>query len=328
MTSTAMVTMPNSALPFIREIERLGFKFQYVPQYALADADPAKRRVQVRESDHYAPPAGVKAFAQALKGGVVFPPLVTTIDNFLVDGNTRVEAGRQNKMPHFHALVITTPYEKASPETRDKFIALAATLNQLNGVRLTLAEAKMAAIALIRLGWTIPNIQRSLGLNQGLVYRISREQEALQRITRLGMIAPAAAYLSNAGTKQMLALNDEPYKRLILLMTDANLRTREIKEIAEEAKNAGSDQAANDVIKKHRDALEQRILDHALTGNGKPSKGAKFRQAMGRVLSYEGNEADGVEHVENQRVEHTELLERAKLVLEKVITLQREVAGA
>ena len=325
MTSVRMdVQMPASANQFIREIERVGLKYQFVPLYDLTQLDKS-RRVQVRESDHYAPATNVRQYAEAMRGGAEFPPIVVSSDAYIIDANTRIEAAKVIRQPTLPALVITAPFETGSAETKAKYRALAATLNQLGGQRLTTAEAKDAAIVLLELGWTIANISRALGLSQQIANRLKKEAAARARMGQLGIIPPKAEYLAICGATALLNLNDEPYRRMVLLIADANLSHREAMEITNRLAKAGSDAAALDILTQYRASLEERIRIHALTGNGKPSQAAIFRRALGQILGVQGREEQAVESDQSLCAAHLQKCEAARDMLEEIIRLQREV---
>jgi hypothetical protein len=318
------VQLPASANQFIREIERIGLKYQFVPMFDLSQLDKS-RRVQVRESDHYAPSANVKQYAEAMRGGAEFPPIVVSSDHYVIDANTRIEAAKSIKRPSLPALVITSAYETANNEVKSKYKALAATLNQLGGQRLTTAEARDAALVLLELGWTVSNISRALGLSQQIANKLKKETAARARMSELGIIPPKSEYLAICGSPTLLTLNDEPYRRMVLLIADANLSHREATEVAAQVGKAGSDAAAIDLLKHHRAMLEDRIRSHALTGNGKPSQSALFRRALGSILGYQGREEDAVEPDQSACQAHLAKCLAARDMLEEIVRLQEEV---
>ena len=321
---TTAVQMPLAASQHIREIERLGFKYRFHPQFDISLLDLKGKRVQVREADNYSPPENVRSYAEALRGGAEFPPIVITADNYVVDANTRVEAARKIKLPNFPALVLTVGFEKADDDTKSKLFALAATLNQLGGQRLKTAEAQSAVVHLAHLGWTTPNIQRAVNLSPGQINRVKRIVEAKNRMMRLGMTPPTDDYCDKAGDAKALLLNDEPFKRFVHLLVDAGLKAAEAKNLADEMRKAGSDQGAIDFVSARRNDMEDRIRDKALTGNGKPPKSARFRMFLGSILGYEGKEEDAIEYNSTLRADHIDRIERGIRVLETALALQKE----
>jgi hypothetical protein len=259
-----------------------------------------------------------------MRGGAEFPPIVVSSDAYIIDANTRVEAARSIKVPSLPALVITPPFKTSPTDVQNKYKALAATLNQLGGQRLTTAESKDAAVTLIHLGWNTPNISRALGLSSQIAAKIRKMELARERMTRLGLIPPKAEYMTTCGQPAMLSLNDEPYRRMVLLIQDANLSHREATEIAVAVGKTGSDQAALDLIATYRAQMEDRIRAHALTGNGKPSSAAKFRRALGNVLGWQGREEEAVDSDATSCQAHYDKLIDARKMLDEIVTLQEE----
>jgi hypothetical protein len=327
-SNRAEVPVPEASRPHIREIERIGLKWDYLPQYDLSLVDLVGRRVQVREAEHYSPKDTVEAFAHALKSGASFPAIIVTADNWVVDANTRVTAALSAGIHFFPALILKNRWNTATPDDQAKIRVLASTLNQMNGQRLTEAEMRVALKDYLVLGWTTVQIERAIGVKPNAINQIAREQNASARMVRIGMIPPPKEYLNHAGSPTVMALNDEPYRRLVQLMVDAGLTAREVKALAQEAKNSGSDQAALEILARVRAENEERILRKTMTGNGKPSKAAQLRQALGRVLSFEGYEAQVIERSPAIWEEHLGKLERVIRSLETVAMLQREAMKA
>jgi hypothetical protein len=320
----SQVKFPDASLMHIKEIDGLGLSYTYDPQFDISLLDLKHRRVQVRDSDNYAPKDNVKQYAQAMAAGSEFPAIIVTSDLWAVDCNTRVSACRSLGINIFPALVLNEQFETGSVETRAKIKILAATVNHKNGQRLTTAEARAHVGVCLNFGMKVQEIEKRLGVNPNIINMIIRERAALARMSKVGMIPPSKEHLSNAGSPTLMQLNDEPYRQIVQLMVDTGFSAREVKALATQVKEDGSDQLGLARLAKVRAENKERILRHSLTGNGKPSKSAQFRQALGRGLSFEGQEREVVEKNPDLQEDHLDMMRRMRAMLDLPISLQEE----
>ena len=148
-----MATTPTSPAESkaIVEIERLGFSWTLNAQFPLEDLS-AERRVQVRETGHYAPRDAVGRYAVQMAQSA-FPPIIVTADGWIVDGNTRIGAALLRGDKFFPAYVLGADWLGGSTKRQSELKALAATLNSQNGTPLTAREIRTQAEQLVALGW-------------------------------------------------------------------------------------------------------------------------------------------------------------------------------
>lgn len=310
----------------IAEVERLGFRWHLEPEYDL-DQLHETRWVQVRESAHYAPKEAVERYAAQMMG-TTFPPIVVTQDNYGVDGRTREQARRMRKEKFCTAIVLEEKFEGATPKRKDEMFALAATLNSLNGTALTSKEIRVAVRKFIALDWNTEQIARAIGAAVGVVTQVRKEIAAENRLSRLN-VDPNESKLSGAtlraiGSKDIVSMNDEPFKGLASLAGDAGLNAKEISEIGKELRDAGSDAAALDIISRERAEMEARIRERKLTGRGTPPASRMLRQRLGWVNRFMGTEHELVEKAEAAEINHLESMEKAYRVLGNAIELQKK----
>jgi len=316
------------------EIERLGFEWSEVAQYDLEQLSP-ERRVQVRETGHYAPRESVERYAIQMNH-VEFPPIVVTSDYWIVDGNTRVGAKLQRKEKFFPAIVLDTTYEGASQKRQDELHALAATLNAQNGVPLTGRETRAVVRRFIALSWLNEQIARAIGVKASTITQVRKEIDAERKLEKVGLATGddaeglKGASLRALGTKDVLALNDEPFKLLAEIARDADLNSKEILDTAKDAKEAGSDAAAITMLQGLRAEMRDRIAQKELTGTGKPPVSRQIRQHLGNVLKYEGREEELLESDRDPdvRAKHITAIEKTIEILTKVLALQQRTAAA
>jgi hypothetical protein len=308
----------------IVEIERLGFGWSEVADFDLTRLD-VSRRVQVREATHYAPKESVERYAIQM-GEVAFPPIVITSDDWIVDGNTRVGAKLKRKEKFSPALVLTVAWEGASTKQQNELLALAATLNATNGMPLTAKETREVAAKFIGLGWKAEQIGRAIGLAPSGVTAVKKEIDAAAKLRKVGMDSNGSlkgASLRALGSKDVLALNEVPFRELATLAADAGLNATEVITTAKAARETGSDTAAVDLIAKERTELGDRIRERQLTGVGKPPMSRQLRQHLGFVTKFAGREQELIETDPKVNPTHVEALTTAVAVLSEVLRMQK-----
>lgn len=318
-----LASSPKSTL--VSEIERLGFKWSEDAQFDISKLDD-KHRVQVRESEHYAPRDQVSQYAIQMRL-TVFPPIVVSKNNWLVDGNTRVGAKRALKENFIPAIVVDANYP-GTDQNRAMFEALAATLNNIGGQRLTPREAAVVAKKLAAIGWKPDQICRALGIKQSLVSGLNRELIAEAKFAKVGFTNGdklSQSQVRTFGSANVAAINDVPFKGLADLAVEANLNTTEIRDIAKEMATSGSDAAQIDLVDKKRAEMDERIKEHTIFGNGKPAAAARIRRVLGQINTYATSPERLVEKTEAAMEGHLEAVTVSIDVLTAVKKLQEEL---
>jgi disulfide oxidoreductase YuzD len=309
----------------VTEIERLGLSYKEDSHFELNRIDIENRRVQVREMNHIAPKESVKRFAEQMST-TEFPPIIMTEDDYIVDGNTRVEAARSRKITFLPAFVLPEPFGSATPDKIRKIKALAATLNCNAGVALTVAERRRAVPDLLALNWRVEQIRRALGLTTGAVAQIKKELEAKARLDKLGLVLDAkkeSILLRGLGATSVMLLKDKPFNELAILARESGLKSREIATLAKEMRETGSEEAEIELIAKKRREMHERIVEHHLTGNGKPSRSSQLRRCLGFILGFEGREEELVEKTLDNIANHLDVISRSIKVLTKTEELHK-----
>lgn len=312
----------SPAAKAIIEIERLGFTWREDAAYDLERLD-VKRRVQVRESKNYAPREQVERYAIQM-GESVFPPVIVTKDDWIVDGNTRVGASLVRKQKFFPAIVLDVSYdtEKAKRPLLD---ALAATLNSQNGEPLTARERRTVAAKFIELAWKPDQIARAIGVKPATLTQVKQELDALRMMNDVGMSNGhlSAAALRSLGKKPAIHLNKKPYRDLAELAESAALNSSEITDIAKTAKDTGSDDDAVEVIAKAKTEFAERIRERTLTGAVKPPLARQLRQHLGFVTRFDSGVTEIIETNPAVAAQHIQALEKAVDVLTRALAEQK-----
>lgn len=323
MLTSSKKSIPGIVSPAVAEIERLGFSWTEEAQYDIG-ALSFDRRVQVRDSEHYAPKAQAKQYAVQM-GLVQFPPIVISRNDWIIDGNTRIEAKNIRKDKFAHVLIVDADYTGKGTTNDRKMEALAATLNQQGGQRLTPSEARKAGRILSNLGWKPEQVARALGLKPGVVTQIKQELAAEAKFDRVGFSDKdklGGGVFRFFGQNDALNLNDIPYKELVELSRDANLQVTELRDIVDEMKKTGSDALQITLLEQKRAAMSERITEHALTGNGKPPAASQLRRHLGYINGFQNNPNALIERVEDAMKGHLDALTTAITVLQAVLKEQ------
>ena len=312
----------------IVEIERLGLAWHEEAQYDYSAVDMNKR-VQVRATEHYAPPTQVAQYAVQM-GETQFPPILVTRNGFLIDGNTRKLAKEKRKEKFGAAIVIDADYGK-NDKTDALIRALAATLNQQGGQRLTPHEMKAVGRDLIAIGWKPEQIARATGLKTSLITQLRKELDAETKFAKIGFkhgdkLQPAIKRLF--GSKETTILNDVPYQKLLELALDANLNVTEVRELVKAMREIGSDAGMITFIDGKRDEMSDRIRDHHLSGNGKAPVSAQLRRHLGFILNQKDDIASLVELVPAAMDDHLTMVSLAIEILEQVKVSQEKRINA
>lgn len=291
-------TVPQVPPSAITEIERLGFKFHEEAQYDLSDLS-TDRRIQVREVGHYAPKDAVDRYAIQMSQSQ-FPPIIVTLDGWLIDGNTRVGAYLKRQQKFCPAIVLDIEYagRTTTEKTQKELRALALTLNSNHGVPLTAKEAREGARDLIALNWRADEVARALGLKPAVLGQVRKEIAAEDKLKRV--LFTASSQLSNAalralGAKDPQALNDAPFLGLAQLAADAGLTATEVATAAKDIRDIGSEAGQIQKLEALRTELGDRIRERALTGRGKPAPSRQLRQHLGNVNKFLGKEHELLE---------------------------------
>jgi hypothetical protein len=318
-------SLPEWARQFFDTVELFGFHPRFEHDYPTPDF---KKRVQVRAEKHVAPPAEVRKYAEAMRRGEKFPPIVMTKDGYTVDGATRIGAALKNKFPGLPALVLDESFEGASEQSVQRFVGLGAAFNLRNGKGIDRAEIRKA---IERLGanraYDATRIAALLGVTEAVVRAIMQERRARERAARLNIVIDGninASQLKAVGRAEK-SINDGPFAELLSLIQDAGLSTKEIADLVKKIKAAKSDDAAIQILEDDREARHEQIAMKKATG-GKTitPNSSKLRQHLGFVLKFmNGHAHEAVERNPALHGEHLRVVENSILALQHIAEHQR-----
>lgn len=315
--------LPENAQFTADLIEKLGFHWELSFEYPTPDAT---RRLQIREEKHYSPKDMVAKYAACMKRGDKFPPIVTTKDGWLVDGNTRVEAAHRNKYPYMQAFVIDDAYEGAKPHIKQRLHTLGAAFNARNGKGIDRREIQKAVeIIGANPDFTAVRIAALLGVTEGQVNGYIAQKRGKDRAHELGvplngeMTSSALQKLGRVSDK----LNDGPFQALAALARDAGMSSSEIAAVARKMIDCKADHLATQIVEEEREARRDQIAMFKVTGRSKPSLSSLLRQRFGFLFTHSTEEL--VELNPSVAEEH---LEKTRLALEKLTAVYRAQCAA
>lgn len=190
---------------------------------------------QVRDVANIAPSEGVEEYATQMRSGANFPPVVLMKPNILIDGNTRLEAARRNGRSLFPAYVVEVP-------TVDFAKAVAGGLNQLNGRRLTSAEAQRVALTMVeQLHWNDEQVAAYVGRTSQMVRTWRRQAETEIKAKRLGLGDQVGHISKNQQDVIAGVVHDAPFAELVKLAADVKVPRKELSRIVKEIGKAPSE---------------------------------------------------------------------------------------
>jgi ParB-like chromosome segregation protein Spo0J len=320
--------LPDIAKPTADLIERLGFKWELDYEYPLPDVS---RRVQIRNTSHYAPPAQVAHYAAGMRRGDKFPPIVVTKDGHLIDGNTRVTAAAKNKRPDLPAFILNVDYESATDSVRNRLHLLGAGFNTRNGKGIDRTEIANAVKAVAGSGdYDATRVAALLGVTDATIQGIFAEQRARERAAKLGIHLNGTVPSSQVKLlgQRSQKLNDEPFTEITKLAADAGLGRTELGDLCNRVQAAGSDEEKLDIITEERRSRDEQIAEYVATGKKKPPVSGELRRKLGYIFTYEEDPGSLVEHNKDVAGKHLEQLGKAIRILQAAQAQQREMMKA
>ena len=271
-----LTTNQEPQWPAIAEIRKVfGDKWHIVENYELSRLDLKSRQIQVRDTNNYAAPADVARYAVQM-GHTIFPPIIVTADDWLVDGNTRVAARFQRKDLTCQAIVVDVQHAKTTEAQRHLIIALGAALNMKNGRPLTTSELRRNIEPMVRKGWINTAIAAALGVGGGIVNNVRREVEAFDRLKATdGQFAGldesnprglshglSPSVLCALGSKDPQSLNNLPFAELSVLAREARLPPLRSRRLPGKP--------------RRRDRMRRRSVSSTSTASGSRTTSARF----------------------------------------------------
>lgn len=282
----------NEISPALRDaIVASGIRYEQVDNYPLTGI---KAHLQVR---HNTDASGntkydsvkITEYKAKYKSGNVPPHIGVTRDGVLVWGNHRSEAARKAEMADIPAWVLNIDGVDPDDHTLALLMQFSGRENAGHGLPLTGKDKELIIRQELSLGTTSGVIQQTYGWTAAQVSGLKREMDAEKRLSDLGVLSALQAArkeksiiraFSGPNTR---ALTNAPYKNLVELTIDAGLTAKDINQIAETAKAAGTEDGAIAVVAAKRKELDRQIAEIATGGTLRPTPISRLRKVVTEV---------------------------------------------
>jgi ParB-like chromosome segregation protein Spo0J len=197
--------------------------------------------VQIRTEAHRAPAMTVEQYVTHMKHGAVFPPIVITQTNLLVDGNTRLAAaGRLGRK--------TFPAYKVKFSNMGMARMIGAALNQMGGDRLTDEEIVIAAEVMMAENYPDESIARALGRSVTHVRNVRRDRTYREAAERTGV---AEIQLPKALQRTLANIShDEPFKAAVEVIARTKPSVKDASDLVDRVEKTRSDAEALKAIRE------------------------------------------------------------------------------
>lgn len=220
-------------------------KYDYVPEYPLGEIRAAEW-AQVREDAHLQDKETLAEFRTQMTQGAVYPPILLMHPDVLVDGNHRVHAARGLRRKTFPAFV-------AHFNSVDLAKTFAAAMNQLNGRRLSPAEAYQAALTMMNRGMADEAVAREIGRSVEMVRQMRRQKEFGERSAANPEIAASAATIPQKQQVKLAQISHDPaFVEAVKVVAESKPSAATVSEIVKAATSARDDTAAIDAVRAIR----------------------------------------------------------------------------
>lgn len=314
--------LPDYARPVAQRLKQFGFTWRFSEEYPLGDKS---KRVQVRNESTLAPLREVSKYAQDMKRGDQFPPVVVTADGYLVDGATRTEATRKLGWKTIATFVLDISFGDATPAQQKQLIYMGAGANLIHGRGMSTANVADIIEIITDDNDTPSDVARKLHISNSTATTLLNASNARKRAVRLGV--EVTGVLTNSALKlfggKSQRFTDPVFAGFFQLAQDARLSHSALNNLSKRLEAAGTEHERMTILEEER-GLYRDIIEGGATS---PSPAAKLRQNLGFLLRMNSPE-DLIEHELGAVETHRTVLAEAAEKLLKVIQEQRQADEA
>lgn len=323
--------LPDWAVSTANQIEDLGFTDWSFNWDEPVPTDEV--RIQVRNEKNVGQVGEVLVYAEAMRRGDKFPPVVYTRDGTRIDGNTRLRAAQKLGWPTFPAFVINQDIKDADAFTQERFFALGGAFNSGGPKPLSRAEMTELVKRLARNPehWTADKVAQHLHVKRGTVSAVFAEIRAEQRATALGVklngaVCPSAKTQLGGKSEK---LSDDVFREVAQLTQAAALSTTDLSDLLKRVTTITTgDKERLNVIAAEREVRKPQIEGFAAGGRKKPLPSAGIRQAAERIAQFRADDVQAlVDGNPSTRESYLDTLVKAESVLSRLIDAQRQING-
>lgn len=320
--TTKETELPGYARSTATHIRKFSFTWRFFQDHGLADVS---KRVQVRDIKQLAPPHEVNRYAEAMKRGDQFPPVIITADGYLVDGATRTEAARKRGWTGFPTFVLDINYGDALPVQQKQLVYMGAGFNLTHGRGMNTKNIADIVLEVTDVDDTPSEVARKLHISTSTASTLLNAANAKKRAERLGVDVDGT--LTNSALKlfggKSSRFTDPVFKEFFKLAQDAKLPYGTVNSLAKRLEAAGTEHERIDILDTERLAYRDLIEGGATS----PSPAAKLRQNLGFLLRVDDPEKL-IEHEGGAVSQHNDALTKAAEKLFAVIEAQQNADKA
>ena len=297
-------TMPPAVQDIADSLAELGIsadEWEYLDRYQVP---PLGQNFQIRDSSSLAPDREASLYAENMRRGAKFPPLLLSADDVVLDGGTRQRALWKNtdgdEVPYFHVVRLREPYHFNDQTTAmtDRFTIIAAKLNGKHGRRLSDKNMQRVIESLMRQDYTLGDMAKMLGCSVQTVRNVVNARKGVNRLEMAG-VSPkglSATHLGIIATKGR-EFYDEPLKEAVHLAKAAKFTGPQLRSMLGELSELHDPGAQMEVLKGVREEHKLQV-DGIVTTNTLATKADNrmsffldYADDPGLLVTTGGNEA-------------------------------------
>lgn len=313
------------AVDTAKEVNDHQLGWWFVVDYPVATIT---KRIQVRNIRHLAPVREVNEYAQMMKLGDQFPPVIITHDGWLVDGHTRTEAAKKIHRDAVPAIVLNVNYGNldADSPVRKTLLALGAAMNNRHGRRMTPTDIA-GLIEQVAPGSTPKQIQRDMHVGASLANVVWNARRTKDKASELGI--PLTGEMNNSMLRLFGGKIDKytnpVWGRLLHIAQDAHLSVPQINDLMKRVETLPDEDARVRFLETERDAYSPAIR----TGSRvTPPHARRVKQGLGYLLK-EDLAPDALAEKDPAKMQdYVQVLMESREKIDKVIYYQEQLIEA
>ena len=241
----AALSDPRSVgVQFEAKLSEWNIAAEYVEALPIADLIVADW-AQVRNNEHRLHNQQVEEYAEQMRNGAIFPPVVVMpvgSETVIIDGNTRFHAAKKARLK-------TIPAFRAAFPAADVAKAFAGTMNQRNGRRLHPEEAQKVAEILRGRAHTEESIALELGYSRAQIINWRKEADFTRHAAAVGLDERIVAAIPKPNRRRLADITlDSTFAEAAKYAAEYRPESRDLKALTEEIKTAPSEVAATNIV--------------------------------------------------------------------------------
>ena len=209
------------------KLQQWNVPYEYDPAVPV-DSIKFVESAQVRREEAGAYKEQVEEYAEQMRNGAVFPPIVLLGNNILTDGNTRIKAHKKLRRT-------TIPAFKTQFPNPDLAVAFAGAMNQRNGRRLRKEDAHRAAISLLDAKHSEESVAAELGYSRTQIANWRRETSFWRKAEATALPEEVVAKIKAPTQRKLSGIGHNPQfaAATTLVANKPGLTPKQVSELVE-----------------------------------------------------------------------------------------------